>query len=333
MKKRILSAILAITMIATLFVGCSQTPAASSAPAGGASQPAATSATGDAQYAIVLKTLSGDFWVKMKEGIEAKAKELNIKVDIYAAQSEDDTEGQLKIVENCLNKNYKAIGVAPLSPVSLIPAIVKANQKGIYVMNIDEKIDLDALKKAGGSVISFATTDNVAVGGKGADYIISKIPDGGKVAIIEGKAGNVSGESRKQGATKAFAANSKFKVVGSLPADWDRQKALDVATSFIQQNPDLKAIYCCNDTMALGALQAVINANQLGKIIVVGTDGTTEALASIKSKQLSATIAQDSAAIGVTALNEMIKAVKDQPKIDPNVAPPTIPIESKIVAE
>lgn len=331
MKKRILSAILAITMISTLFVGCSQTPAASTAPVSGASQ--AVAASGDAQYAIVLKTLSGDFWVKMKEGIEAKAKELNIKVDIYAAQSEDDTEGQLKIVENCLNKNYKAIGVAPLSPVSLIPAIVKANQKGIYVMNIDEKIDLDALKKAGGSVISFATTDNVAVGGKGADYIIGKIPDGGKVAIIEGKAGNASGESRKQGATKAFAANSKFKVVGSLPADWDRQKALDVATSFIQQNSDLKAIYCCNDTMALGAVQAVINANLLGKIIVVGTDGTAEALASIKNKQLSATIGQDSATIGVTALNEMMKAVKDQPKIDPNVAPPTIPIESKLVTE
>ena len=332
MKKRILSAILAMTMISTLFVGCSQTPTNSTAATSGAVSQVGT-ASGDAQYAIVLKTLSGDFWVKMKEGIEAKAKELNIKVDIYAAQSEDDTEGQLKIMENCLNKNYKAIGVAPLSPVSLIPAIVKANQKGIYVMNIDEKIDLDALKKAGGSVIAFATTDNVAVGGKGAEYIISKLPEGGKVAIIEGKAGNVSGESRKQGATAGFAANSKFKVVGSLPADWDRQKALDVATSFIQQNADLKAIYCCNDTMALGAMQAVINANLLGKIIVVGTDGTAEAFASIKNKQLSATIGQDSATIGVTALNEMIKAVKGQAKIDPNVAPATIPIESKLVAQ
>ena len=114
-----------------------------------------------AEYAVILKTQNMDFWVKMKEGIEDKAKELGIEVDIQAAQSEEDTEGQLKIMENMVSSgNYKAIGVAPLSPVNLIPGIVQANEKGIYVMNIDEKVDMDQLKAQGGSVIGFATTDN-----------------------------------------------------------------------------------------------------------------------------------------------------------------------------
>ena len=186
-------------------------------------------------------------------------------VDIFAAQSEDDTEGQLKILENCISKGYKAIGVAPISPTNLINGIVEANKKGIYVMNIDEKIDMDTLKNAGGSVIAFATTDNEKVGEKGANYIMEQLKDGGEVAIIEGKAGNASGEYRKNGATNAFTANSAFKLVDSQPADWDRQKALDTAASMIQKYPNLKAIYCCNDTMALGALQAVKNANKLGK--------------------------------------------------------------------
>lgn len=124
-------------------------------------------------------------------------------------------------------------------------------------MNIDEKIDMDTLKNAGGSVIAFATTDNEKVGEKGANYIMEQLKDGGEVAIIEGKAGNASGEYRKNGATTAFTANSAFKLVASQPADWDRQKALDTAASMIQKYPNLKAIYCCNDTMALGALQAV----------------------------------------------------------------------------
>lgn len=327
MKKRILSVFLAAAMMVAA-AGCSKAPAATS------SAPATSTATaaGQAEYAVILKNQSSDFWVKMKDGVEKQAKDLGIKVDVYAAQSEEDTEGQLKILESCLTKNYKAIGVAPLSPVNLIPGIVKANQKGIYVMDIDEKVDLATLKAQGGSVIGFATTDNVKVGEKGAGYIMDKAKEG-KVAIIEGKAGNASGEDRKKGATQAFEKNDKFKIVGSLPADWDRQKALDVAASFIQQNPDLVGIYCCNDGMALGAMQAVINANKAGKIFVVGTDGDTEAIDSIKQNQLSATVAQDPANIGATALKEMVNAVKAQTKIDSNVEPKMIPVDSNLVTK
>ena len=200
-------------------------------------------------------------------------------------------------------------------------------------MNIDEKIDMDSLKAAGGSVIAFATTDNEKVGEKGAQYILENLKDGGQVAIIEGKAGNASGESRKTGATKVFTEASNVTLVASQPADWDRQKALDTAASMLQANPDLKAIYCCNDTMALGALQAVKNAGKLGEIIVVGTDGAAEALTSVEEGELNATVAQNSAEIGATSLRRMIKAVKDAEKIDANATPETIPVDSYIVTK
>ena len=276
--------------------------------------------TENAEYAVILKTQASDFWVKMKEGVEAEAKELGIKVDVFAAQSEENTEEQLNILQNAANKGYKAIGIAPLSPVNAVSAVADAYKKGIYVMNIDEKLDMDQLKQQGGAVIGFATTDNVAVGKKAADFIVEKLQKGDKVAIVEGKAGNVSGEDRKNGAQKAFE-DAGMTVVGSLPADWDRQKALDVANSFIQQNADLKAIYCCNDGMALGALQAVMNANKVGEILVVGTDGDAEAVASIEKGELSATVAQDPAGIGRTALREMVEAVKNKITVDPNAEP------------
>lgn len=320
--RKTIAALLAIAMLCCSLTACGKKDNA----------PGATDA--GAEYAIILKTLSNDFWAKMKTGIEEEAKALGVKVDVFAAQSEDDTAGQLTIFENCLTKNYKAIGVAPLSPTNLINGIVQANQNGIYVMNIDEKIDIDTLRNAGGSVIAFATTDNEAVGKKGADFIITHLGEnGGDVAIIEGKAGNASGESRKTGATKAFQGADKIKLVASQPADWDRQKALDTATSYIQMYPNLKAIYCCNDTMALGALQAVINADKLGKIIVVGTDGSAEALESIKAGQLDATVAQDPAKIGATSLRQMVDAVKNKPTIDPNKEPQMIPVDSYIVTK
>ena len=289
--------------------------------------------SGQAEVAIVLKTLSNPFWVSMKEGIEKEATAQGIKVDIFAANSEEDVQEQLRLLENLLGKGYKGIGVAPLSPVNLIPGIVEANKKGIYVVNIDEKIDMNQLKSAGGSVLAFVTTDNVKVGAKGAEFIISKLPDGGEVAVIEGKAGNASGEFRKQGATEVFKANPKIKLVASQPADWDRAKALDLTANLIQKYPNLKAIYAANDTMALGALQAVVNANKHSQIIVVGTDGAPEALESIKQKGLSATVAQDSANIGVESFKILIDAIKNKPQISPDTPAKEIPVESKLVTE
>ena len=333
-SKKLISVLLALAVAFTfILAACSKGDNNATTVAGDTSAAGDTTntASGEAEYAVILKTLSNDFWATMKKGIEEEAAKQGIKVDIFAAQSEDDTEGQLRILENCLAKNYKAIGVAPLSPTNLINGIVQANKKGIYVMNIDEKIDMDSLKAAGGSVIAFATTDNVKVGEKGANFIIDKLTDGGEVAIIEGKAGNASGEARKQGATAAFEAKDNIKLVGSQPADWDRQKALDTAASMIQQYPNLKAFYCCNDTMALGALQAVKNAGKLGEIMVVGTDGAAEARESVEAGELSATVAQNSAEIGAVSLRQMIKAVNDGAEIDVNATPETIPVDSYIV--
>ncbi len=191
-----------------------------------------TSAFAAAEYAVVLKTLSNPFWVDMKKGIEDEAKTLGVSVDIFASPSEGDFQSQLQLFEDLSNKNYKGIAFAPLSSVNLVMPVARAWKKGIYLVNLDEKIDMDNLKKAGGNVEAFVTTDNVAVGAKGASFIIDKLgAEGGEVAIIEGKAGNASGEARRNGATEAFKKASQIKLVASQPADWDRIKALDVATN------------------------------------------------------------------------------------------------------
>ncbi|MFZ7130855.1 MAG: D-allose transporter substrate-binding protein [Eubacteriales bacterium] len=288
---------------------------------------------GEAEIAIILKTLANDYWVLMKEGIEAEAETLGIKVDVYAAQSEDDAQGQLDLLENAISKNYKAIGVAPLSPVNLNTAIFKANEAGIYVGNIDEKVDVDQLQSIGGSLLFFVTTDNVAVGNKAATYIIEQNPDGGQVAIIEGKAGNATGGDRKNGAVQAFEGATGFEIVESQPADWDRSKALDVASNIISKYPDLVAFYCANDTMALGVQQAVVNAGKEDQIIVVGTDGTTEAVEAITAGNLAGTVAQDPAEVGAESLRLLYQAIQDKPAIDSSVIPDSTPIDSKLITK
>ena len=285
--------------------------------AGGKSQ---SSAANQVEYAVVLKTLSSPFWQGVKEGVEKKAAAMGLKVDVYAANSEDDIEGQVQILENCITRGYKAIGVAPITPVNLNAKIAEATKKGIYVVNIDEMVDRANLRSQGGAVQGFVATDNVSVGKLGAGFIISALSSGGEVAIIEGKAGNVSGEDRKKGATQAFGAASGFNIVASQPADWDRTLAFDLANSLMTRYPNLKGIYACNDTMAMGALEAVKRANK--NIIIVGTDGNQDAIDSVKNGELGATVGQNTDAIGGIGFEMLVEAYTKKVPINPNAEVP-----------
>jgi D-allose transport system substrate-binding protein len=284
------------------------------------------------KVAVILKTLSNPFWTKMEEGIKEEAQRLDVDVDILAAQSEDDLQGQLKLFEDLLNKDYDGVAFAPISPVNLIPQAANAYKKGIPTVNIDEKVDMEELVKAGGNVQAFVTTDNEKVGEQAANFIVEKIQSG-EVAIVEGKSGNASGEARKRGAEKVFKSNSNIKLVASQPADWDRNKALDVVTNLLQRYPNLKAIYACNDTMALGALQAVQNAGKEKQVIVVGTDGTPEAIDSINKGGLTATVAQDSAEIGRKSLQLLVESIKENKLISLQEEPKVVNVPSKLVTK
>ena len=281
---------------------------------------------------MILKTLTNPFWVSVKQGILQQAKKDGVQVDIYAVQNESDANGQQQLFSDALNKNYAGIGFAPVTPVNLIPDIVQANQKAIETVNIDEQVDPTQLKNAGGSDYAFVSTDNIKVGQKAANYIVSKLgPAGGQVAIVEGIAGDVSGIDRTTGAEEGFKAGKNVQIVSEQPADWDQNKAMNVATNMIQRFPNLKAIYACNDVMALGVEQAVINANK--KIMVVGTDGDPENLQSIKEGKITGTIEQDPVTIGEHALQLLEQAVKDKVKPNPNTPVKIEPVDSKLITQ
>lgn len=328
--KKAFALVLALAMALTL-VACGGTPASSSAPASGSASASAASAgtaEGDAEYAVILKVLSSQYWQTMRDGIEAKAEELGIKVDIYAANTEDDVEGQVSLLENAISKGYKAIGVAPISDVNLNNAIADATEQGIKIVNIDEAINMEALTELGGAVYAYVATDNVKVGQMGAEYLIEQIGGEGEVAIVEGKAGTINGDNRRDGATETFEA-AGLTVVDSQPADWDRTKAYDLATNYITAHPDLKAIYCCNDTMAMGVQEAVEASGK--DIKVCGTDGNADAIQSVADGNLCATVAQDAALVGATGLELMVEAVETDAAMEPTVDIPVTRIDPVLI--
>jgi len=89
---------------------------------------------------VVIKTLSNPHWVAMKEGIEDLANSLGVTVEIGSVPTEADVEAQLNLLETMINKGYDAVYVSPITPTNLLPGLVKANNMGIPIINVDELI-------------------------------------------------------------------------------------------------------------------------------------------------------------------------------------------------
>ena len=286
----------------------------------------------EAEYAFVIKPLSNQFWSDMQDGILEEAGRLGVKVDVYGANTEEDVEGQVTLMENVISKGYKAICVAPITSENLVQPIAEATKKGIYVVNIDEKVNLEALKGLEGAIYSFVASDNDQIGRLGGEYIAKQLGEaGGEVAVIAGKAGNPTGEARCNGAIAAME-EAGLEVVDVQPADYDRTKAYDVTTNYISKHPELKAIYCGNDTMALGAVEAAKKAGR-EDIIIVGTDGNEDAVTSIEAGELAATVAQDPGAVGARALQLMLEVVEKGEAIDIEAEPVSEAIPAYLIAK
>lgn len=299
----------------SLVFGLGSTTAQDATPAGGMSVEEIAAVKADQPYKLlaVVKTLSNEYWQTMERGYQDAAAEKGVTIDVLSVPTEQDTEQQLNQLQTALAQGYDAIMVSPITPANLIPALVAANQAGIPVINVDERVDPEAAEAAGAKLTSVIASDNRDAGARAAQYMIDNIPDGGKVAIIEGKAGNQSGLDRKEGFQEAIEAAGNFEIVASQPADWDQQRALDAATNILQANPDLVGFYAANDTMALGVVEAARAAGKLDQVVIIGTDAIPAALAAVQAGDMEGTVAQFPAEEARIATSLAILALQGNP--------------------
>lgn len=308
MKRNLLQIISALVVIAML-AGCTAVAPAAQAPAGTAAAEQTQAATArfdpdnekdsinwdklDAQFGAlpkaskawklgsVMKFMGNPYWQLLAKGMEDEAKKNGLNFEVQAAQSESDQSGQLANFETMIEKGFDAFLLSPQTDTNLIPAVEKARAKNLLLVNVDDAVLEDAEH--------FVGPNQYENGIRAANYFISQMPAGGKVAVIEGQPGVYAAKQRTLG-FKDTMKDKPFEVVASVPGNWDRQVALDAATTILQQHPDLLGFYVNNDTMALGVVEAVKNAKLLGKVAVIGTDGIGEAYDSIRAGELTGTV-------------------------------------------
>ena len=235
---------------------------------------------GDIKVGAVVISLTNQFWVNMKDFYEAAGEELGIPIDVQTGTTEGDTASQLDVLMTMADMDYDVIIVSPIDGTNLIPGIVKCNENGVKVINLGPGVDVAALEDAGGHLDATITVAFTEQGETVANDMISRLPDGGQVAIIAGLAGAGQSEGRTSGAKEVFEATEGIELVAVQNCDWDATLAYDATKALITEYPDLKGIFCCNDTMALAAVEALAAEGKEG-VLVYGVDFTDDARAAI----------------------------------------------------
>lgn len=234
----------------------------------------------------IMKSSSNEFWRTLQKGYEKAAENVkaagsDVAIQIDSTTDEGDETGQQTMTENAVNQGSNAIMVSPISDSNLTSAVENAQDAKIPVVNVNDGLI---------SIADYYVGPNAYQNGQlAAEWVSKKLNDTGDVAVVIGMAKAFAARERTAGFEDWIKTNnSKLNIVAEQNADWDRQKAKELAATWIQQYPDLKAIFCNNDDMALGVVEAVADANS--DILVVGVDGIGEAYDSIKAGKLDATV-------------------------------------------
>ena len=248
---------------------------------------------------LVISTQNNPFFVTLKEGAEAKAKELGH--DLIVLDSQDNPAKELGNVEDLLVKGVDVLLINPTDSDAVVSSVKAANRNKIPVVTLDRAAN-------GGNVVSHIASDNVLGGEMAGNFIVEKLGGKGKVVELEGIPGTTAARDRGTGFNKAAAG--KLEVVAKQAADFDRTKGLNVMENILQAQPEIQAVFAHNDEMALGALKAIEASGR--DIFVVGFDATDDAVAAVKEGKLAATVAQKPAEIGAIGVEVADKIVKKQ---------------------
>lgn len=245
------------------------------------------------RIALIMKARTNPFFHTMEVGAKRAAKKLGVDLLVMSVDRETDFSKQGGLVENAISQGVEAILIAPADSKAIVSSLLDAQQRGIRIINLDNRIDAAAAKSAGLKVEAFIGPDNVDGAYKAAKHLIKLIGGAGKVAMLEGIRGVDNAEQRKTGFGKAVAeTKGKVKCVASESADWMTEPAQRKMEGILPRHPDITGVFCANDSMALGVIQAIATSGKTGKIFVVAYDNLEAAQDAIREGRMHGTIEQ-----------------------------------------
>jgi fructose transport system substrate-binding protein len=230
---------------------------------------------------LITKTETNPFFVKMKEGAQAKAAELGVDLKAYAGKDDGDNEGQVAAVETCIADGVKGILITPSNTKAIVPVIKKARDAGILVIALDTPLDpIDAADQT-------MATDNFQAGFLIGAYAKAKMGDAAKdakIGFLDINPQQVTVDVlRDQGFMKGFGIDVKDpnvigdeddpRIVGHDYTNGNPEGGRKAMENLLQINPDINVIHTINEPAAAGAYEALKAVGKEGQVLIMSVDG------------------------------------------------------------
>lgn len=233
------------------------------------------------KMAIVVSTLNNPWFVFLAENAAAKAKELGYETKIF--DSQNNTALESDHFENAIVSGYQAILFNPTDADGSVVNVQKAKDAGIPVFCMDREIN--SANAATSQILSDSFSGCVAIG----KFFVQQLNKKGNYVELLGLVGDNNTWARSKGFHSLVDNYPNLKMVAQQSADFDRNKAMEVMESILQAQPNIDAVFCGNDAMAMGAYQALAGAGKANKVKVFGFDGADDVVGAIKDGKVAAT--------------------------------------------
>jgi len=250
----------------------------------------------DISVGLSMSTLGNPFFVFLSDQVVEAAEAAGMSIEVADAQ--DDSATQINDIEDLLLTDIDVLIINPTDSAAIVTAVEAANEAGIPVITIDRSVD-------GGDVVTSIVSDNVGGGVMAAEYLVETLGEGAYVVEISGIPG--ASATRDRGDGFHSIADDQLNVLASQAGNFNRTDALNVMEDLLQAHQDIVGVFAQNDEMALGAMEA-INASSRD-IIVIGFDGSAEALDAIRAGELDSTIVQQFDVMAQLAIEAALDAL------------------------
>ncbi len=263
------------------------------------------------RVALIMKTLTNPFFIEMEKGARRAQQESGIDLQVKTATQETSIEQQIQLVEEEIKARASAIVIAPGDSVRLVPVLQRAQDAGIRIVNIDNRLDPRTIVASGMQPVPFISVDNALAAYEVTRLITRNVNTPTEALVVEGIRTADNAEQRKQGALRAFAENSQVRVVASESANWKIDEAYQLAKALFKAHPRAALVFCANDMMAIGVIKHVQDMG-LRHVRVVGFDALKEARAAIQAGQLVATVDQQADQQGYLGVTTALRLLKGE---------------------
>jgi inositol transport system substrate-binding protein len=285
----------------TLVTGCRQPTSPAESGAGSGADPG-----GQRQpvIGVSLLNLSSEFIVMIDRAMRDQAQELGVRLIVNDAQR--SAERQIQQVESFIAQRVDAIVLNPCEVEASSPAVDKALAAGIPIVNVNSETKSTPTAMVG--------SRDEESGRLAMEYIAQRLDGRGGVVMMQGYMGQAAQLKREAGAREVLAKYPDLRLLAEQTAEWDRAKAMTLMENWLQSlGSQIQAVFAQNDEMAMGALLAVERANRKDQIVIVGVDAIADALQAVQDGRLDATVFQDAARQGRTAIQTAVRIIRGEP--------------------